>query len=82
MTVWTKPQLLPHLLDILKLLTFKRLAIVSLHCTGKAWLVLMNLFRKKSHITLRSCVRALCFDPTTLFEIAVYQAKKLLQNVC
>ena len=31
----------------------------------------MNLFRKK-HITLRSCLLALCFDPTTLIEIAVY----------
>ena len=27
---------------------------------------------KKSHITLRSCLLALCFDPTTLFEIAVF----------
>ena len=31
----------------------------------------MNLFRKKSHITLRSCLLALCFDPTTLIEIVV-----------
>ena len=32
----------------------------------------MNLFRKKSHITLQSYLLALCFDPTTLIEIAVY----------
>ena len=65
-------QLLPHLLDILKFLTFKWLAVVNIHCMGEAELVLMNLFRKKSHITLRSCLLALCFDPTTLFEIAVF----------
>ena len=28
--------------------------------------------RKKSHITLRFCLVAFCFDPTTLIEIAVY----------
>ena len=34
--------------------------------------------QKKSHITLRSCLLALCFDLTTLFEIAVYrEARKL-----
>ena len=27
---------------------------------------------KNSHITLRSCLIAFCFDPTTLIEIAVY----------
>ena len=32
----------------------------------------MNLFIKKSHITLRSSPVALCFDPSTLIEIAVY----------
>ena len=35
-------------------------------------MVFMNLFRKNSHITLWSCLLALCFDPTTLIEIAVY----------
>ena len=37
----------------------------------------MNLFRKKSHITLRSCLLALRFDPTTLIEIAVYRFAKI-----
>ena len=36
----------------------------------------MNLFRKKPHITLRSCLLALCFDPTTLIEIAVNKVLK------
>ena len=31
-----------------------------------------EFIQKKSHITLRSCLVALCFDPTTLIEIAVY----------
>ena len=30
-----------------------------------------ELIIKNSHITLRSCVIAFCFDPTTLIEIAV-----------
>ena len=33
--------------------------------------------QKKSHKTLRSCVVALCFDSTTLTEIAVYFNKVL-----
>ena len=41
-------QLLHHLLDILKFISPKWLAIVNLHCTDEAWLVLMNLFRKKN----------------------------------
>ena len=32
-----------------------------------------EFIQKKSHITLRSCLIALCFDPTTLIEIAVYK---------
>ena len=31
-----------------------------------------EFIQKKSHVTLRSCLVALCFDPTTLIEIAVY----------
>ena len=31
-----------------------------------------EFIQKKSHITLRSCLVALCFDPTTLIEIAVF----------
>ena len=64
-------QLLPHLLDMLKFILSKWLAILDLHCTGEAYLVLMNLFGKKTHITLRSCLLALCFDPATLIEIAI-----------
>ena len=30
------------------------------------------IHKKNSHMTLRSCLVALCFDPTTLIEIAVY----------
>ena len=32
-----------------------------------------EFIQKKSHITLRSCLLALCFDPTMLIEIAVYE---------
>ena len=32
-----------------------------------------KFIQKKSHITLRSCLVALCFDLTTLTEIAVYE---------
>ena len=48
MTVRKNPQTChPRLLDILKFLSSKWLVIVTLHRTGEAWLVLMNLFRKK-----------------------------------
>ena len=30
-----------------------------------------EFIQKNSHITLRSCLVVLCFDPTTLIEIAV-----------
>ena len=35
--------------------------------------------KKKSHVTLRPCLLAFCFDPTTLFELAAYNETL---NVC
>ena len=40
-----------------------------------------KFIQKKSHITLRSCLLALCFDPTTLFETAVRSDITLFTNV-
>ena len=37
---------------------------------------------KKSHITLRSWLLALSFDPTTLIEIAVYEQQKIARYFC
>ena len=39
---------------------------------GRGIAILMNLFIKKIHKILSSCLIALYFDPTTLIEIAVY----------
>ena len=45
----------------------------SLYGRGIAWFSWIYL-ETKSHITLRSCLLALCFDLTTLIEIAVYSS--------
>ena len=74
-------QPLPHLLDILEFLLSKWLAITNLHCTGEASWFSWIYSKKKSHLTLRSCLLALRFDPTTLIEIAVYLSWRIISNL-